>query len=532
MCLLKPEPVLGQTLLAICLSLVLLAFGPGPASGSGEPNRLDPIAAGKTTLASVKIDTVSQAYPNAVEIPILIRNDVEIGQFHLEVDFCYQHLTFVGAERGEALSDTTDGRYDWEKFTYRFHPYTDSLYKVQFFGIYDLPNQYQGVPLGPNSEYVSLVVLYFVFNNWFPEDTFLPIVFEWETLDCLENTLQSPFFDTLYVSQDSAQFNTVDCPPESLEFAAVLPSLEFSDGGITVFYPEEPVRGDINLNWIAYEVADWVLFYTFLLEGESVLTEPEQQAANSDVNCDALPWSIADLLYMNRVILHDAVEIPCKGQGESGQEYPADEFTLVSSSANPGEVVSVPVWLANSMMARGTTFKVTFDSTLLSVEGVDTSQTRIPGWEEIHPVANPGELFFFAHPDWWSVPPHSIACIESGEGILLRVDFRVDENAPVGEFVPITFETQELLGHYNSYTDTSGLVLVQPAPISGWIYTDAISGDANSDGIVDVADLVYVINYLYRGDVPPSPVSLGDFNQDGEVNLADLVALINYLFRG
>jgi hypothetical protein len=32
--------------------------------------------------------------------------------------------------------------------------------------------------------------------------------------------------------------------------------------------------------------------------------------------------------------------------------------------------------------------------------------------------------------------------------------------------------------------------------------------------------------------MPPSPVSLGDFNQDGEMNLADLVALINYLFRG
>ena len=52
-----------------------------------------------------------------------------------------------------------------------------------------------------------------------------------------------------------------------------------------------------------------------------------------------------------------------------------------------------------------------------------------------------------------------------------------------------------------------------------------------SDGILDLADVIYLINYLYRGDKPPSPVSLGDFNQDDEVNLADVVALINYLFR-
>jgi hypothetical protein len=349
--------------------------------------------------------------------------------------------------------------------------------------------------------------------------------------DCLENTLQNRFYDTLYVSQDSAQFNTVDCPPESLEFAAVLPSLEFSDGGITVLYPEEPVLGDINLNYIPYELADWVLFATFLLEGVSVLTDPEQQAANSDVNCDAFVWSIADFLYMNRVILHDAVALVCKGQEKGGKEHPADQFVLVPSSANPGEVVSVPVWLANSLPSRGVTFKLLFDDSLLSVEGVDTSGARIPGWVDVYPVIRPGEIFFFTYGDWWNEDNLSFSSIEPGVGCLVGVNFRVDENAPAGISIPVVFETQENLGHYNSYTDTSGLLFVQPSTMSGWIFTDSILGDANSDGIVDIADVVYLISYLYRGGLPPSPVSLGDFNQDGEVNVADLVALINYLYR-
>jgi|GEM_PF-1394158 len=526
MCFLNRRSVLGQTLLVVCLSLVLLMFGPVPAAGSGEPNRLDPLVTGKTTLASIKVDTVSSW--DYVEVPVMIRNDVEVGQFQLEIDFPYQYLTFVGAEPGEILEEG-----DWEKFTYRLLPYTDTLYKVQLFGIHDLPDGHQGVPLGPNSEYVTLVVLAFVIDNMgIPDGTFFPITFEWELSDCLENTLQNRFYDTLYVSQDSAQFNTADCPPESLEFAAVLPSLEFSDGGITVWYPEEPILGDVNLNYIPYEVADWVLFHTFLLEGESVLIDPEQQAANSDVNCDGFVWSIADLLYVNRVILHDAVELVCKGEEEGGKQHPSDQFVFVPSSANPGEAVSVPIWFANSLPSRGVTFKLIFDDSLLSVEGVDTSGARIPGWADVYPVIHPGEIFFFTYGDWWNEDNLWFSSIEPGVGALVAVNFRVDENAPAGISIPVVFELQENLGHYNSYTDTSGLLFVQPSTMSGWIFTDSVLGDANSDGIVDMADLVYLISYLYRGGLPPSPKSLGDFNQDGEVNLADIVALVNYLFRG
>jgi hypothetical protein len=57
-------------------------------------------------------------------------------------------------------------------------------------------------------------------------------------------------------------------------------------------------------------------------------------------------------------------------------------------------------------------------------------------------------------------------------------------------------------------------------------------GDANGDELIDVGDVVYLVNFLYKGDVPPNPVQAGDANCDGEVNLADVVYLINYLYRG
>jgi hypothetical protein len=59
-----------------------------------------------------------------------------------------------------------------------------------------------------------------------------------------------------------------------------------------------------------------------------------------------------------------------------------------------------------------------------------------------------------------------------------------------------------------------------------------MAGDANGDETIDVADIVYLVNFLYRGEASPNPYLAGDANCDGEVNLADVVYLINYLYRG
>jgi hypothetical protein len=57
-------------------------------------------------------------------------------------------------------------------------------------------------------------------------------------------------------------------------------------------------------------------------------------------------------------------------------------------------------------------------------------------------------------------------------------------------------------------------------------------GDANGDGIIDLGDAVYILNYLFKGDDPPDPLEAGDANCDGIVNLGDAIYLLNYLFKG
>jgi hypothetical protein len=57
-------------------------------------------------------------------------------------------------------------------------------------------------------------------------------------------------------------------------------------------------------------------------------------------------------------------------------------------------------------------------------------------------------------------------------------------------------------------------------------------GDVNGDGLVDLADLVYLVEYLYGGGEAPDPVQIGDATCDGVVNLGDVIHLVNYLYRG
>jgi len=61
----------------------------------------------------------------------------------------------------------------------------------------------------------------------------------------------------------------------------------------------------------------------------------------------------------------------------------------------------------------------------------------------------------------------------------------------------------------------------------------AVIGDVNADGAINVSDIVYLINYLFKFGPEPLPIQgVGDVNCDGKVSVSDIVYLINYLFKG
>ncbi|MGB8657912.1 MAG: SBBP repeat-containing protein [Candidatus Zixiibacteriota bacterium] len=64
-----------------------------------------------------------------------------------------------------------------------------------------------------------------------------------------------------------------------------------------------------------------------------------------------------------------------------------------------------------------------------------------------------------------------------------------------------------------------------------YIAPQFMSGDANGDWIVDVEDVIYLVNYLFKGRPAPNPLERGDATCDGIVDSGDVAFLINYLFK-
>jgi len=83
-------------------------------------------------------------------------------------------------------------------------------------------------------------------------------------------------------------------------------------------------------------------------------------------------------------------------------------------------------------------------------------------------------------------------------------------------------------------SDVSVMVMEIPEfTIIDEVRSDAVvGGDANDDEAVNLADAVYLINYVFKGGPEPPSEGEGDANGDCAINLADAVYLINYVFKG
>ncbi|MFH1335271.1 MAG: dockerin type I domain-containing protein, partial [Candidatus Zixiibacteriota bacterium] len=88
--------------------------------------------------------------------------------------------------------------------------------------------------------------------------------------------------------------------------------------------------------------------------------------------------------------------------------------------------------------------------------------------------------------------------------------------------------------HQDSLEEGDLVHITMPNEVSGidfdlpTIYT---RGDVNGDGVTDIGDVVYLINYLYKNGCVPALIESGDANCDMVVDVGDVVFLINYLFK-
>ncbi len=167
------------------------------------------------------------------------------------------------------------------------------------------------------------------------ECQYAPVRFFW--MDCGDNTISSIGGDTLFISRnvydfEAASESPLDPSKSMADGAATFPTyfgapdvceegdktqpvrfIDFGNGGVDIVCADSiDARGDINLNGEAYEIADAVMYSNYFVQGLGALPAGfvEGAIAASDVNADGLTLSVADLVYLIRVVVGDAQEYP------------------------------------------------------------------------------------------------------------------------------------------------------------------------------------------------------------------------------
>jgi len=64
-----------------------------------------------------------------------------------------------------------------------------------------------------------------------------------------------------------------------------------------------------------------------------------------------------------------------------------------------------------------------------------------------------------------------------------------------------------------------------------WSAAVTLPGDANADGSFTAADIIYLVNYVFKAGDPPVVPGHGDANCSGSTTSADIIHMVNFVFK-
>lgn len=342
-----------------------------------------------------------------------------IGGFDFLICYDQSVLTFLYAGSAEAL----DG---WEYFTYRYGPNGNcgGACPAGYVRLVAIANLNNGVQ-PPESVYYPIGSVAELTFQVSPDRNLInqcvPINFCW--VDCGDNTMSSRSGDTTWVDHlmivDTCQSNAKTNP---------IPGICYSTGYVCIMEPPDD-RGDINLNGIANEVGDAVLFTNYFIYGSSVWDPAwtEVQILATDINDDGIVLTVADLIYLIRIITGDEQPFPPgTGTGSPKLSPYANPGSAIVSVGDDGVTVSTssPVEIGGALLIfRYSNMSVGAPVLLDGARGMS-----------VRSHVDAGELRILVHPSWdgeWAAVgagQHEIVTIPtSGQGTIELVDVQLSD---------------------------------------------------------------------------------------------------------
>ena len=281
-----------------------------------------------------------------VEVDVNMPDDTYInhpmGGFDFLIEYDASALSFIEVKAGEFITSC-----GWEYFTYRTGPFGNcgsacpsGMVRIVAIAEYNTGASH---PECFNNEpgITQLASLKFLLSNDRTlECQFVPIRFVW--IDCADNSVSDLDGKHLFIGRrvydyvgpgyveitaDTIAFPSIYGPMDTCDYVPenkppIFKYIDFFNGGVDVICADSiDARGDLNLDGVPCTIADAVMYSRYFVLGLTALYYSTTQIngqdagyaasiAASDVNADGLTLTVADLVYLIRVVVGDAQPYP------------------------------------------------------------------------------------------------------------------------------------------------------------------------------------------------------------------------------
>ncbi len=287
--------------------------------------------------------------------------------------------------------------------------------------------------------------------------------------------------------------------PERISFARIEPDVYFGPAPLAVQF--EGVTSFTPYSW------DWDFDDGFSGSGEApnhIYVEPgvystsvmlDAAEGTFDIKIARDIWVHADTLKIQNVTV------------ESLEPFKVD---ISVDNSLPIDLIEIPLFWDGPA-------NLTLDSA--STVGLRTESAPLVDWISL--------LHFYKRGCLRICPVNSSLAMGPGTGAIVSLWFTPDPEV-------VSAETEIRIGPYGHNNTIFSTIRgsYNPGSLGGLVQIHRwICGDFNADELINILDIVYLIDYKYKGGPAPEPLKSADVNNDELVNILDIIYLINFKYK-
>lgn len=239
---------------------------------------------------------------------------------------------------------------------------------------------------------------------------------------------------------------------------------------------------------------------------------------------------------LKRFILVFQILISLMWSRSSWSEEQANPSVAVASTATTYKTVNfkVPVYLNNPDEQVGgfeMSFGLDYFLAVDFIASIDTVGTLVNKFDHLEVNVVGDYITIVGIADLDSNPPSGV--IGPSNGVLYNLLVNITSSCLVYSETTLTTIQVDII-HSNLSKPGTGEWIDSVQFFDGSVYVPGLCvyGNVNGTGGIGLADIIYLVNYIFKGSIPPCPEKAGDANKNNMVNLADIIFLVNHVFKG